>query len=194
MAHVMIKAGADNEYGAWRRWMREIGAAREVYLKHAGDDPIHAGEAASVGLMLSAAGAAGLIGLLEYRTDKKSKRDGSYCYGRCDLWVAAQRHADQWGWAFEVKRKRMTSRSTFEDMEKTFDAAWSDAGALDVGEASMRVACTLFYSKGKVSENCDDALERLFARSDWAWRISHGDKLSPLYVLFKKRLRGNRAN
>lgn len=174
--------------------MRAIGTARERYYTLMASDPLAVSEAATVGLMLSAAGQANLIGLLEYPTKKRAAARG-WCYGRCDLWLLAPRHSDTEGWAFEVKHRRLTSRSAPKMLTSPVRAAWKDAGALDVGEASMRVACTVFYSQSELAAGCDarTTLERLASKSDWAWRISHDRHLPPVYFLFRRRRRGNKA-
>jgi hypothetical protein len=172
--------------------MRAVGSAREQYYLKTEVDPIAAGEPATVGLLLSAAGAAGLIGLLEYPTRKRASQPGEWCYGRCDLWLIAPRHADDLGWAFEVKRRRITSRSPKHWLIDPFRAAWRDAGMLDVSEGSKRLACTIFYSDKEIEDDtsCAKTLERLADISDWSWRISHQGDLTPLYVFLKQRRRG----
>lgn len=194
MPNVRRLGGAEHEYPAWRRWMRAIGTTRERYYILTGRDPLAISEATTVGLMLSAAGQANLIGLLEYPTKKRAAVLG-WCYGRCDLWLLAPRHSDTEGWAFEVKHRRLTSRSTPTMLTSPVRAAWKDAGALDVAEASMRLACTVFYSQSELAAGSDarTTLERLASRSDWAWRISHDRDLPPVYFLFRRRCRGNKA-
>jgi hypothetical protein len=171
--------------------MRAFGRARERYHAHVGDDPVSAGEPATVGLLLTAAGEAGLLGLLEYPVDKRGA-EGQWCYGRCDLWVGAPRHADDLGWALEVKRRRITSRSPRSRLVNAFREAWKDAGVLDPAEGTMRLACTIFYSETEidVESDCARTLRRLGSMSDWSWRISHSGDLPPLYVFFKHRRRG----
>ncbi len=182
----------DDEYAAWRRWMREIGRARERYYFKTEVDPVATSEPATVGLMLSAAGAAGLIGLLEYPTRKRTAEGGDWCYGRCDLWLLSPRHEDDMGWAFEVKRRKITSRSRQQLLANSFRAAWRDAGTLDVSEGSKRLACAIFYSDKEVDDGteCARTLKKLSTMSDWAWRISHQGDLAPLYIFLKQRRRG----
>ncbi len=194
MPSVRRLGNGPEEYPAWRRWMRAIGAMREDYYNRVGSDPLAISEAATVGLMLTAAGKAGLIGLLEYPTEKRPDREKGWCYGRCDLWVLAPRHTDIDGWAFEVKHRRLTARSTKRMLVDSFRAAWTDAGKLDVAEASMRLACTVFYSEHEIDleTSAGQTLTGLAERSDWAWRISHDGDLPSVYFLFKQRRRGNR--
>lgn len=175
--------------------MRAIGALRESYFRRVGSDPIAVSEAATVGLMLSAAGDAGLIGLLEYPTEKRTSGPQKWCYGRCDLWLLAPRHMDTDGWAIEVKHRRITPRSTRRVFIDPFKAAWRDAGMLHVHEASMRLACIVFYSEREIAPDCPAAetLRRLTGTCDWAWRISHDRDLMPAYVLLKRRRRGLRG-
>ena len=196
MAHVRRLGGSREEYPAWRRWIRAIGAAREHYVARTGTDPVSVSEATTVGLMLSSAGSAGLIGLLEYPTEKKHRRKNDWCYGRCDLWLLApRRHGDEEGWAFEIKHRRITSRSPRLWLLAPFREAWRDAGALDVSEASMRLACTIFYSERDIDPEsvCAKTLDRLTQMSDWSWRISHDRHLPPFYIFLKHRRRGNRC-
>lgn len=189
------KLGHSDEYAVWRRWLKAIGEMRERYYRSVGDDPIAISEPASVGLMLSAAGNAGMIGLLEYPTDKRNGASQAWRYGRCDLWLLSPSHFDQDGWAFEVKHRRITSRSTRRLLVATFRAAWNDAGRLDVGEASMRLACTIFYSDCDIDVDsaAGRTLRRLADMSDWAWRISHAHELKPMYIFLKNRRRGVRG-
>ena len=189
-----LHTGLD-EYPAWRRWMREIGTARERYFAQFGSDPIAISERTTVGLMLSAAGAAGLIGLLEYPTQKKSIETGDWRYGRCDLWLAAPRHEDEDGWAFEIKHRRITSRSPMKMLVDPFRAAWRDAGKLDVREGSMRLACTVLYSDHDIQADtiCASTLRRLAGVADWGWRISHAGELPPFHLLLKRRRRAVRS-
>jgi len=174
--------------------MRAIGALRERYYLRVGDDPLAVSEAATVGLMLSAAGEAGLIGMLEYPTEKRIGGQRRWCYGRCDLWLLAPRHADDYGWAIEVKHRRITPRSTRRLLVEPFKAAWKDAGRLDVTEASMRLACIVYYSHREIVSGSpvDVILGRVARACDWAWRISHSRHLHPAYVFLKRRLRGVR--
>lgn len=151
-----------------------------------------AGEPATVGLLLSAAGAAGLIGLLEYPTRKRSVEAGCWRYGRCDLWVTAPRHEDALGWAFEVKRARITTRSPRRMLVEPYVAAWRDTGKLGADEATMRFALTVFYSETPIAEGADclATLGKLAGMSDWGWRISHDRHLEPMHLLLKRRHRG----
>ena len=192
MARVRKLHAGDGEYPAWRRWMREVGSARERHFAKTGVDPGAAGEPATVGLLLSAAGAAGLIGLLEYPTLKRSTEAGEWRYGRCDLWITAPRHDDDLGWAFEVKRGRITSQSPRRMLVDPCKAAWRDTGKLGADEASMRLALTVFYSERPVAEgsDCLTVLRKLADMSDWAWRISHDRHLEPMHLLLKRRHRG----
>jgi hypothetical protein len=193
MARVRKLHSGTDEYPAWRRWMRAIGASRERYHLKTGADPIATGEPATVGLMLSAAGAAGLIGLLEYPTQKRTAQGGDWKYGRCDLWLTASRHEDKLGWAFEVKRRRITSHSPRHMLVDPFRAAWRDAGVLDVSEGSMRLACTVLYSERLIDPDseCATTLRRLAGMANWGWRISHDSELSPVYIFLKHRRRGS---
>jgi hypothetical protein len=186
-----ISSGADHP--AWRKWMREIGKARERYHRLIGDDPMALSEAATAGIMLSAAGSAGLIGLLEYRTDKK-KSDGTWRYGRCDLWVTSPR--GRGGWALEIKHRRISSRCRARRLREPFLAAWKDAGALHVHEASARIACTVFHAQGDISAEsvCGKTIARLALQSNWACRIDHHSDLGPAYIFFRQRIRGNRVS
>jgi hypothetical protein len=174
--------------------MQSIGALRERYHWHVGDDPLAVSEAATVGLMLSAAGEAGLIGMLEYPTEKRIGGPRRWCYGRCDLWLLAPRHADDYGWAVEVKHRRITPRSTRRLIIDPFKAAWKDAGRLDVTEALMRLACVVYYARREIApgSEVDVALGRLAVACDWAWRISHARHLHPAYIFLKQRRRGVR--
>ena len=194
MARVRQLSDGLPEYPVWRRWMQAIGGMRETYHRRRDSDPLAISEATTVGLMLSAAGQAGLIGLLEYPTEKAAGEKG-WCYGRCDLWLVAPRHADQEGWAFEVKHRRITPRSTARVLVEPFRAAWRDAGALDVAEASMRLACTVLYSDQKIDAGtaAGRTLRKLAGMSDWSWRISHDGGLPPCYVFLKRRRRRNRG-
>lgn len=122
MAKVRRIGRGPKEYRAWRRWMRAIGALRERYYHYVGDDPLAVSEAATVGLMLSAAGEAGLIGMLEYPTEKRTGGPRRWCYGRCDLWLLAPRHADEYGWASTMRSSSGSptsrcSRATRHDLE-----------------------------------------------------------------------------
>ena len=193
MPNVWRSGGAEHEYPTWRRWMCAIGTTRERCYTFTGSDPLAVSEAATVGLMLSAAGQANLIGLLEYPTEKRAAVRG-WCYGRCDLWLLAPHHSDTEGWAFEVKHRRLTSRSTPRMLTSLVRAAWKDSGALNVAEASMRIACTVFYSQSELAagSNARKTLDRLASKSDWAWRISHERNLPPVHFLFRRR-RGNKA-
>lgn len=195
MARVRLLKPSAHEYAAWRRWMRAIGAMRERYFRVMRSDPLAISEAASVGLMLSAAGKAGLIGLLEYPTQKRVNRPEEWCYGRCDLWLMAPLHNDRDGWAFEVKHRRITPRSPRRLLVDTFRAAWKDAGKLDVWEASMRLACTVFYSEREIGGDSavGTTIRRLAQMSDWSWRISHAHDLQPVYIFVKRRRRGIRC-
>lgn len=192
MARVRRMGPPSDEYAAWRRWLRAIGAMRERYFRSVGRDPLAISEAATVGLMLSAAGKAGLIGLLEYPTEKRTSKPKGWCYGRCDLWLLAPLHDDQDGWAFEVKHRRITPRSPKSLLVGTFRAAWKDAGKLDVREASIRLACTIFYSECEIAAEsvAGGTIRRLARMSDWSWRISHEQDLQPVYVFVKRRRRG----
>lgn len=194
MPRVTRIGNGPKEYPAWRKWMRAIGEMRERYYSRVGDDPLAMSEAASVGLLLSAAGEAGLIGMLEYPTEKRTSGPRKWCYGRCDLWLLAPRHADEDGWAIEVKHRRITPRSTRRVLVDPYKAAWKDAGKLDVTEASMRLACVIYYSDREITAEslARRTLLRLAGRCDWAWRISHGDHLYPVYILLRQRRRGVR--
>lgn len=172
--------------------MRAIGSMRERYYRCVGVDPLAVSEAASVGLMLSAAGEAGLVGMLEYPTEKRTGGPRKWCYGRCDLWLLAPRHVDADGWAIEVKHRRITPRSTRRVLIDPFKAAWKDAGKLDVTEGSMRLACIVYYSEREIAADSqvNATLLRVARSCDWAWRISHSRHLHPVYVLLKRRRRG----
>ena len=174
--------------------MRAFGAMRETYYSKAGHDPLVLGEVSTVGLMLSAAGRAGLIGLLEYPTRKRPPAGGD-CHGRCDLWLMAPRDQDNFGWAFEVKHAWISSRTARKRMIKIYRNAWRDAGALQASEASKRIACTVFYSTAilKGDSVCARTLDWLAGQSDWAWRIDHSTELTSAYVFMKHRRRANRV-
>lgn len=182
---------ADHEYPAWRRWMRSVALARAKYHKHTGSDPFAISEAATVGLLLTAAGASGLVGLLEYPTDKRAANENGWCYGRCDLWLTALRHEDDEGWAFEVKHQKLTSRSTRQMLQRPFQAAWLDAGRLFPFEGSKRIACTIFSMDQDLEAACEAmvTLRRLASKSDVAWRLT-GDNLPPVFVLLRIRQKG----
>lgn len=173
--------------------MRAFGTVRESYFERCGQDPLELGEVATVGLMLSAAGRAGLTGLLEYPTRKLSKENGDDCHGRCDLWLLAPKNADEDGWAFEVKLARASPRASKNRIVRAFRAAWRDAGALYVTEASKRIACTVIFCDGKIPMNAAyfRTIDRLASQSHWAWRISHESELGSMYVLLKQRRRAN---
>lgn len=182
---------SDHEYPAWRRWMRNVAAVRARYHGKTGLDPLAVSEASAVGLLLSAAGASGLLGLLEYPTDKRAANERGWCYGRCDLWVTALRHADHEGWAFEVKHQKLTSKSTAEMLTRPYRAAWHDAGALLPSEGSKRIACVVYSTKSDLDPGCVAmrTLDRLAAQSHVAWRLS-GENLPPAFILFRLRKRG----
>jgi len=191
MYKVRRLGAAEHEYPAWRRWMRSVGLARAQYHRHTASDPLAISEAATVGLLLTAAGASGLVGLQEYPTDKRAANEYGWCYGRCDLWLTALRHQDDKGWAFEVKHQKITSRSTRQMLERPFQAAWSDAGRLFPFEGSKRIACTIFALNQDLDELCEamTTLKRLVSKSDVAWRLT-GESLPPVFVLFRIRQRG----
>jgi hypothetical protein len=191
MARVTRLTDNNVEYAGWRRWMRAIGNARERYYKHVGMDPIASNEPATVGLLLTAAGQAGLLGMLEYPTRKRTA-DGEWCYGRCDLWVGAPRHNDELGWALEVKRRRIAPGTRRKRLLDTVESSWEDSGVLDPAEGTMRLACTIFYSESTIPRRteCAMTLDRLTRDSDWSWRITHNEGLAPMYILFRRRRRG----
>lgn len=195
MARIRYLAARQPDKPAWRRWMRAFGAMREAYDRKAGQDPLVLGEVSTVGLMLSAAGRAGLIGLLEYPTRKRSRQGGGDCHGRCDLWLMASRDQDASGWAFEVKHARISSQTSKRRLVKIYRSAWRDAGALQSTEASKRIACTVLYSNTILDSGmaCARTLEWLARQSDWAWRIDHPTDLTSAYVFMKHRRRANRV-
>lgn len=191
IARVHRLGRAEPELPAWRRWMRAVALARAHYHRHTGSDPLAISEAASVGLMLTAAGASKLVGLQEYPTDKRAANEDGWCYGRCDLWLTALRHEDDAGWAFEVKHRKITARSTRLALERPFQAAWSDAGRLFPSEGSKRIACIVYSLSSDLDADCEamTTLKRLVLKSDVAWQLS-GDGLPPAYVLLRVRQRG----
>jgi hypothetical protein len=152
--------------------MRAIARDRARYYRLTGSDALAISEAAAVGLTLSAAGASGLVGLLEYPTDKRADTESGWCYGRCDLWVTALQHEDDAGWAFEVKHQKITSRSSAAMLTRPYKAAWRDAGALHPHEGSKRIACTIYSSRTWLEPDCEAlrTLRRLAERSYCAWR------------------------
>lgn len=191
MKRVRRLGAADHELSAWRRWMKALARARSRYYRQTDSDPLAVSEAAAVGLMLSAAGASGLIGLLEYPTEKRTNDERGWCYGRCDLWLTALRHEDGNGWAFEVKHQKLTARSSAAMVMRPFRAAWRDAGALSPLEGSKRIACTIYSSREELPLDSPAArtLRRLVGFSHVAWRLSDDD-LPPVYILLRLRRRG----
>lgn len=195
MARVRYQKASQPDKPIWRRWMRAFGAMRETHDRKAGYDPLLLGEVSTVGVMLSAAGRVGLIGLLEYPTRKRTDMGDGDCHGRCDLWLMSSRDSDSAGWAFEVKHARISSRTAKKRLVQVYRSAWRDAGALQATEASKRIACTVLYSNAPVKRDtvCARTLDWLAKQSDWAWRIDHPTELTSAYIFMRHRRRANRV-
>ena len=196
MARVHRLAASPETPRSWHRWMRAFGEERDTYHHQTGFDPMQLGEQATVGLMLTAAVRLDHVGVLEYGTTKRHPTNDEGRYGRCDFWAIDTRDAAHpGGWALEVKRSRLSPRTSSSRIGEVRKLAWDDAGELLAIEASLRIACTIFFSEKAVSPEwpCERRLSLEMKRTDWSWKVSSDvEGLHPLYVLFDVRRRGRR--
>lgn len=177
--------GRSREARLWTTWLRQLPRLRKQYFEAFEFDPLRSNETASVGLLATAAGRAGLLTMAEYVTWKRAlSRGRPYRGGRCDLWVGDPRSGTSW--AFEVKQHFCSKRCRPSTLAKHLDRACKDARQVDSLEADRRFGVLI------VSGCADDSLpeatvtviNNLAAACTYSWRVDGGS--APVWLLFRE--------
>ena len=164
------------------RWFRQVGQIRQRFARCMSTDfdPLGSNETASVGFLAAAASRSGLLTLTDYVSIKRGwEARIPYRLGRCDLWVADPRR--QISWAFEFKQGLIGRGARVAKLGKLLDQACSDATRLDRLEADNRFgALVIGFYNGTQSENYEDDLREISARTSYCCRIGGG--AAPVWI------------
>ena len=167
----------------WSPWLRQLPRLRKQYSDVFEFDPLRSNETASVGLLATAAGRAGLLTMAEYVAWKRAPGRGRpYRNGRCDLWVG---HADSGtSWAFEFKQHFCANRCRPATLTKHLDRAREDARQVDSQEADRRFGGLIVsgWIDDPLPEMTVDAIEELARASTFSCRVGGGS--APVWLLF----------
>lgn len=167
-----------------------------LYDEGSGFDPFRYNETATVGLLVAAAGRAGLYALPEFTEDNRKLPDGRLRAGRCDLWIASEDWEIDWLIEFKLGWYGPRARA---NLTKPMNAAIRCALARDPQEANERWACVVYVPRkrlaGEMLANCKlwesyTELERLAASVDLAFEID--GSAGPVHMLMKRIPRGAR--
>ena len=180
-----------------KRWLEAAAELREkMYADGEGFDPLRYNETATVGLLATAAGRAGLLALPEFAESNRKLPEGRVRPGRCDLWLADEDLTHNWVMEFKVC---WFSPRPKVKLINPLNAAIKAVFERDRDEADNRWACAIYSAdKAWLKEGCQREkwsapadLLRVAEHVDLAFRLDGGQ--APVFFLLRKVQRSARS-
>jgi hypothetical protein len=188
----MAKVGATRLVGGttalesrrWHTWLSQ--AARLAHrFKAPGEDPFVYNETASVSVLAAAAAMAGMFGIADYASVKRTPNDRRRAVpGRVDLWLWCEERS----WTIEFKQYAPKERVPTENaLAKLLSSATRDAECVSASDAHARAGGLIvppFWLKKSLAVQVEQRLFDFAAQTDHAWVVNPGTEYGRSTYLF----------
>lgn len=189
--HSLRGDGRTGEMRFLRRWLEAAHSLRDAMFEGGdGFDPLRYNETATVGLLVAAAGRAGLFALPEFTESHRKLPEGRVRAGRCDLWIADEDWSINWLIEFKLFWYPPGARK---GLVRCLNKAVKCVFERDSGEAGRRFGCAVYHPSDDWLDQTDEQraqwkaperIEALAAHADYGFRLD--GEAPPAYILLKE--------